>query len=278
MNLLKKMQEESMFSDSEQEIVRFLLMNPTENLTVRELAERTYTSCATIVRMCRKLGYDGYRQFKVEFIKEMESRKYLIETVDYNQPFHGEESVQDIIRNMGMLYKESTDLFLQSLDGKNVEQISKTILEARRIYIYAVGDSMITARAFANKLLKLDIYPILACEFGEGTASSYNVTKNDCAIFLSYSLRHADFKRCFKILRDKQVPVITITANEKHVITKLSAYKLLIPGKEEEFKIATFYSQFAFSFLCDIIYSTIYAQNYQYYSERKQEIDGLGRV
>lgn len=278
MDLLRKMQEEDIFSESEREVACYLLMNPTENLTVKELAERTYTSSATIVRMCRKLGYDGYRQFKVEFIKEMESRKYLVETVDYNQPFHGEESVQDIIRNMGMLYKESTDLFLQSLDGKNVARIGKAILEARRIYIYAVGDSMITARAFANKLLKLDIYPILACEFGEGTASSYNVTKRDCAIFLSYSLNYSGFKTCFKILKEKQVPIITITANEKHPITRLSAYKLLIPGKETDFKIATFYSQFAFSFLCDILYSTVYSQNYQYYSERKQEIDRLGKT
>lgn len=182
MDLLNKMQEPNIFSEREQEVIRYLLMNPSENLTIRQLAERTYTSNATIVRMCQKLGYDGYRQFKVEFIKEMESRKYRIETVDYSQPFRDSESVQDIICNMATLYRESTDLFLQKLDGKTVTQISKVILEARRIYIYAIGDSMITARAFANKLLKLDIYPILVYEFNEGNVLSYNVTNKDCNV------------------------------------------------------------------------------------------------
>lgn len=277
MDLLNKMQEPNIFSEREQEVIRYLLMNPSENLTIRQLAERTYTSNATIVRMCQKLGYDGYRQFKVEFIKEMESRKYRIETVDYSQPFRDSESVQDIICNMATLYKESTDLFLQKLDGKTVTQISKVILEARRIYIYAIGDSMITARAFANKLLKLDIYPILVYEFNEGNVLSYNVTNKDCAIFLSYSLGYSHFKKCFKLLKKKQVPIITITANEGDIITRLSDYKLIVPRKEADFKIATFYSQFAFSFLCDILYAAIYSRDYQYYSERKQEIEKMSK-
>ena len=227
--------------------------------------------------MCQKLGYHGYSQFKVEFIKEMESRKYQIETVDYSQPFRGSESIQDIICSMAAMYKEGTDLLLQKLDGKILTGISKTILEARRLYIYAVGDSMITARAFSNKLLKLDIYPILVYEFNEGNASSYNVTNKDCAMFLSYSLGYSHFKKCFKTLKKKQVPIITITANEGDIITKLSTYKLIVPRKKGDFKIATFYSQFAFGFLCDILYASLYSQNYQYYSGRKEEIDRLGK-
>lgn len=275
MDLLKRMGEESNFSEREQEVIRYLLANPSENLTIRELAERTYTSNATIVRLCRKLGYEGYRQFKVEFIKEMESRKYRVETVDYSHPIHGRENAQDIIRNMAALYKESTDMFLQCFDGKVLEQICKVITEARRIYIYAIGDSMITARGFANKLLKLDIYPILVYEYGEGTASNYNATNRDCAMFLSYSLSYYQFKTSFQMLRKKRVPVITITANEENVITKMSDYKLIIPRKEADVKIATFYSQFAFGFFCDILYAMVYARNYPYYSERKQEIDQI---
>lgn len=275
MSLLNKMQEKDIFSESEQEVIRYLLMNPTENLTIGQLAAGSSTSNATIVRMCRKLGYEGYRQFKVDFIKETESRKYLGETVDYSQPFCNRENIQDIIRNMGTLYKESTDLLLQNLDGKNVERISKVILEARRLYLYAIGDSLSTARSFANKLLKLDIYPVMAYEFGESDASTYNITEKDCAVFLSYSLKHSQYKRNFRMLKRKGVPVIVITANEEHLIAKMADYKLIIPRKESDFKIATFYSQLAFSFLCDILYSAIYAHDYEYYKRRKQEIDNL---
>lgn len=42
MDLSKKMQEPNIFSEREQEVIRYLLMNSSENLTIRQLAERTY--------------------------------------------------------------------------------------------------------------------------------------------------------------------------------------------------------------------------------------------
>lgn len=85
MNLIKRMREETSFSEGEQQIADYLLEHPSEDLTIRQLAERTYTSNATIVRMCRRLGYDGFRQFKTDFIKEIESNKYLVESVNYDR-------------------------------------------------------------------------------------------------------------------------------------------------------------------------------------------------
>lgn len=273
MNLLQKMEDDRLFSRGEREVVHFLLEHPTENLTIKELVEQSGTSNATVIRMCRKLGYDGYRQFKLEFIKEVESRKYLKETVDYSRPFQAQESMQEIICKMGALYKESADLLLGMLDGKAITEISRMILKAQRVYIYAVSDSMITARGFANKLLKLNIYPTLVYEYQEEYTFSYNMTGRDCAVFLSYSLSYERFKKAFKMLKSNRVPVLTITANENHAITKMSTYKLIIPRMESEFKIAPFYSQFAFGFLCDVIYAGIYALDYQYNQERKQELD-----
>ena len=38
-----------------------------EKLTIQELAHQTYTSPATIIRLAKKLGYEGYEAFKKRF-------------------------------------------------------------------------------------------------------------------------------------------------------------------------------------------------------------------
>ena len=125
MSLIKQMREETSFSEGERQIAEYLLTNPWEDLTIRQLAERTYTSNATIIRMCRRLGYEGFRPFKTDFIKEMESNKYLVESVNYDQPFQEKEGTYDIIRSMGTLYKESVDLILKNIKEKDILEIKR---------------------------------------------------------------------------------------------------------------------------------------------------------
>lgn len=35
------------------------------NLNIRQLANKTYTSTSAIVRLCQKLGLQGYKEFKI---------------------------------------------------------------------------------------------------------------------------------------------------------------------------------------------------------------------
>ncbi len=72
MKLLKMMQEKEKFSPTEWLIVKYLLENYRElpELSARQLAEKTYTSSAAVVRFCQKLGLKGYAEFKVRFLAE----------------------------------------------------------------------------------------------------------------------------------------------------------------------------------------------------------------
>lgn len=53
-------------SSSQSEVARYLLDKKLEieNMTIYELARKTYTSPATIVRLAKKLGYEGYEALK----------------------------------------------------------------------------------------------------------------------------------------------------------------------------------------------------------------------
>src|SRR5215472_11895764 len=58
---------------AEQRVADFILKNPEEliHLTVTELAERTQTSESTVVRLCQKIEYKGYQEFKIMLARDL---------------------------------------------------------------------------------------------------------------------------------------------------------------------------------------------------------------
>lgn len=59
--------------NSERIVAEYLLENPSVVLesNIRQLAARIYVSPATIVRLCKRLGFEGYRDFRQSLIYEL---------------------------------------------------------------------------------------------------------------------------------------------------------------------------------------------------------------
>lgn len=249
---------------SQQEVIDYIKQNRQHiiHTSIQDLSKATYTSNATIIRLCQKLGFKGFKDFKLALIKEIESQKYINQSVDFSLPFFRQETTPEIINNISSLYKESIDLINTQLDISYLEEIITVLIQSQRLFIYAIGDSKITAMNFINKLMKLNSYPILATENYEEIHMSANTSHKDCALFLSYSGTHSTYKKCLQILKQHHCKTIVITAHHDSFLYQYCDYHLLIPDKEHEQKIATFYSQLTFHYILSIIYSLIYAKKY----------------
>ena len=66
--------QENKYTETEKEVIDYLMnhLDLLEELSINDLAKKTYTSNATIIRLCRKTGYSGYKALKVDLIKERE--------------------------------------------------------------------------------------------------------------------------------------------------------------------------------------------------------------
>ena len=78
MNVYLRLLEAEGFSKTEKEIAEYITKNHREivNMSIQELANNTYTSTTTIIRFCKKLGFNGYREFKVQFSQDLHA--YLL--------------------------------------------------------------------------------------------------------------------------------------------------------------------------------------------------------
>lgn len=262
MKLLEKIKDKEQFTYSENIIVDYLLKHKNEllSLSISELAKKTYTSNATIIRLCRKLGFDGYKTMKAVLLNELEAEKYIVKDIDYSVPFHNNESTYDIFNSLFSLYRESINFIQSNLDEKEIEKIVECIIQSKRMFIYAVGDAKITAQAFINKMIKINYFPILATENQEELHIAKQMKSEDCALFMTYSAKQPYLQECINIARNNNVPCIMITANSRTPVLKKCKYHIIVPDYEREDKIATFYSQLAFLYILSLIYSLIYNQ------------------
>ncbi|MEY8442798.1 hypothetical protein AALA52_00735 [Lactococcus ileimucosae] len=64
------------FTELEEDIVAWILKNKEEAATIKivTLATQLYTAPNTIMRLCRKLGYDGFTELKVELKHELQEQ------------------------------------------------------------------------------------------------------------------------------------------------------------------------------------------------------------
>lgn len=59
------------------------------------------------------------------------------------------------------MYKESIDLINGELDIDELEKIVDLLDRSNRVFVYAIGDSRISAMGFTNKLIKIGKFFIL---------------------------------------------------------------------------------------------------------------------
>jgi len=74
MLIIDKLTQRKDLSKSEELIAKFIinLGEDIKDYSARSIAKETYTSPATVLNLCKKIGIDGFNRFKEEYLKEME--------------------------------------------------------------------------------------------------------------------------------------------------------------------------------------------------------------
>lgn len=259
MTVIEKLSED-IFTDAEKQVVEYLFnhLDDLTTLSINDLAKYSFTSNATVIRVCHKVDLQGYRQLKLALLKELQTSKFVVNKVDYTTPFQSYETTEEIMQNMFSLYQESIGHIHSSIDINTLKKIAEAFVIKKRIFIYGHGDSQITALNFINKLVKLNIFPILATQYHEELYISKGLHRRDFALFISYSGSSQSLYECMKELNKKGISTALLTANEKGILCDYSQYTICIPDLEKENKIATFYSQLAFIYILNNLYAIIY--------------------
>ena len=266
MFLIDKLQATTNLTANEERIATFILSHIDEipQMTIEDLAKKTYTSHSAIVRLAKKLDYEGFKEFKAELVEIVYRNLHKIDNVNPNFPFEPSDNSEVIAKKMATLYTETIQRSVVQLDYPLLEQVAKLLLKAKRIFLFAQGDTQIRCRGFQNKLMKINRFPIIGEEYADEDWVAANVTEEDCVMILSYSGRVKQYERFLQLFHDKKIPSVLFTGNAHGELNELADYVQVVTQTEYDFwKIGTFSSQVAFQYILDTLFSIMYSQNYQ---------------
>lgn len=125
-------------SDGELVVYKYIKenMNNISALSSESLAKITYTSPATINRMCKKLGTDGFSHLKHALLDDMDISK---SNVSSNKTVNA-----------------TTDL-INKINFTESDEVAKVIRESNVLFVYSAGASNITALYLERQLLNIGI-------------------------------------------------------------------------------------------------------------------------
>lgn len=266
MSIMTQLEFELDFSDSEKEIAKYILDHGEEVLTmsVKELAKKTYTSPATIVRLCKKIGLEGYNDFKIKYSAQLQYDLHRKDRIDTNFPFQKNDSHQQICMKLASLTQESMNDTLQLLDFHQLQEIIDLLYQFHDIDIYGCGNSLLAALSFQHKMMRIQRNVNIKILNGEQTFMSYNSNKNHIAIIVSYSGETNELIHIAKILKEKHTQIIVLTSIGDNRLSHYGDYVLNIGSREKIFtKIAPFASQASMEYLFNIIFSCLFQKDYE---------------
>lgn len=145
------------FAAREQKVADFVKakLDAVSDMTIAKVAEAADVSTPTVIRFCRTLGCEGFREFKLRLAQNLAvSQQYL----QPNIPM-GETGMTGapLDRVLGGVYAATSAIQTQ-IDPKQIQAISNVLAQARQLVAAGIGggSTMLAAEA-ANRFFRLGL-------------------------------------------------------------------------------------------------------------------------
>ena len=222
MNLIKELQEQQDFSDSERTIATSLLQHSRllPSMTTRQLARETYTSSAAIVRFCQKLGFGGYTEFRVEFLAQM--MKYLEQPYGVELSVTNQDSVHSILDKVTRLEIDALQETYQMLDAKEFVRAFAILQKTQHIDFYAMDNNLDIANMAASSFIMANkcstVHTAMTMQYLQATGAP----KEHVGFFISRTGENCMLIDIAHLLKLRGNPFLLITANQESTLASLA--------------------------------------------------------
>lgn len=227
---------------AEQRVAEAVLADPEAVLTssVTELAGRSGASEATVVRLCRSLGYKGYQDFKISLARDLVSPiKSLHEELEEGDP--PAEVAQKVFRSHIQSLEES----LAALDGEVFSRAVELLTKAGRIFFIGVGTSAPNVLDAHNKFFRLGFDTLAQTDSHLQVMQAALLGPGDVVVAISHSGQTRDPIETVKVAKAKGARAIALTNAALSPLARLCDLVLVTASKETRFKMEALASRIA---------------------------------
>jgi len=144
------------FPSREQKVADYVQEHLAEisDMTIAELARACGVSTPTVIRFCRTLGCDGFREFKLRLAQNLAVSLQYISDAPASEQVTSDTAID---RVLGALYA-TANVMRNQVDPKAIEAAVAAIAGCRQLLAAGIGGgSSMVAQEAANRLFRLGI-------------------------------------------------------------------------------------------------------------------------
>ncbi|HJF34000.1 MAG TPA: MurR/RpiR family transcriptional regulator [Sporosarcina psychrophila] len=278
MLIIDKLKLADRFTETEKEIATYLISlgNEMKGVTTRGVAEKTYSSPATVVRLCKKLDYKGFDDFKAEYMKELEYINRQYGDVNANFPFEKTDPMMNVMNKIAKLHMDTIEDTVELIHHDRLSAAKQLLINSDNIYIYSSGTALNQAESFKEKMMKIGRKVIISTNLNYQLYEASCMEKNNLAIIISYSGETENALKIADICSANENKILGITSIGENSLSKLCDAVLLISTKSSLFdNIADYSIHVSVNLLLDILYSLVFQNKFDQYYEHKEKYTKL---
>lgn len=202
---------------AEKNVAEYMLENLNEisDMTLNMLADETDVSDATILRLCRRMGFGNFIQLRQAF-----ACAAIEDPVETPEAVGHSDSMTEICNKVIHSITQSLQNTRVFFSDEEYERALEAILKARAVYFFATGDALSVCAWACAKFSRVGIPTTLCSDVVYQYETALRLTPDDVAVGISNSGRSSNVVRAIRLAKENDAFTIGITQAGKSPLQK----------------------------------------------------------
>lgn len=263
---IQEMMKTTKFTGAEQLVVDYMQSQKYElaDKTIKVAAKESFSSPSTFIRVANKMGFNGWNELKSSYIKELTYFEKKVSKIDLNIPFSQKDSALSIANKITELKKNTFDDIIDLLSYKELTKAVDHLINGKSITIFASSINLLLAQEFQFKMKRIMYSVSISNVEGEHIYDALNMEENSCALIISYTGSSSKIQEVTDVLKKRNIPIVAITSFSENILSQNADSLLYMATRERLYsKVGHYSTNTSVTHLLDILYSTIFARNFE---------------
>lgn len=257
---------------TEKKIAKTILSNPQllNQASLSAIAVDLDVGEATFIRFCRTLGFKGFTDFKMDLAIELATQDKS-ETTLLDTDVTVEDSAQNIALKLQAVINNVITETINLLDFNELEKVVEAFRQAKRIFLFGVGSSGITAEDAKNKFMRIGLQMDAATNNHFMYMQASLMQKGDVVMGISHSGYSQETTHALGIAHKAGATTIALTHNLRSPITRVADLVLINGHRQGQMQGDSIGTKIAQLFVLDLIYALIVQAEEEKATKTKQK-------
>lgn len=274
-NLLSQIENSKhLLSPAEVILADFILENLqiAQSSSIKELAQESGVSLATVSRFCKHMSLDGYQEFKLELARSLAtSGQSSPGQLDINS----EDTLTEVVSKVADIHHQALSSAMKCIDLTVLSRICDLIDEADDVHFVGSGDMLLLA--MSAKLQFMYISTKFHCDFDPSiqALSTCMMTSKSLVIIFSFTGEVSVSVELAKMAKASQASVVAISRHSKSPLIKYTDLSLVCGVPKGIYQYSSMPLHTGYHYIIDLIYTEYCRRHPEMAEDNREKTAGI---